>query len=163
MRHYLHLVPSSTRYQPLRGGLNAGSVSSTSTETNQQTLTNNQFTFSQLGCNVEGNGITNPCTLNLRANAGNAGPTVSIPGNSTGQFFDNINTYSALSTDQMAYQIVTASAGTTITFVHFSVSANLVAPIVAGVTTYKNFRNVRPGLPLIPRLLDISNQYTTFG
>jgi hypothetical protein len=35
---------------------------------------------------------------------------------------------------------------------------------VTPATTYKNFRNVPPtNIPLIPKLSDIGNQYTTFG
>ena len=51
-------------------------------------------------------------TVNLRKNAGNAGPTLSI--GASGIFNDNTDTYTAAATDAMSYQIVTGSTGTSI-------------------------------------------------
>ncbi|HYV52054.1 MAG TPA: hypothetical protein VE971_02060, partial [Candidatus Eisenbacteria bacterium] len=58
-------------------------------------------------CNVTSNSITGNSTVNLRKNAGNAGPTLSIGANATGIFNDNTDTYTAAATDAMNYQIVT--------------------------------------------------------
>lgn len=65
---------SVTQYFGLSGSL----VSGKSTETSAQVTVNTAFQFSQLTCNVTSNGITNASTINLRANSGNAGPTVSL-------------------------------------------------------------------------------------
>jgi hypothetical protein len=70
-------------------GLSGSLVSGQSTETSAQVTVNTGFQFSQLTCNVISNGITNASTINLRANSGNAGPTVSITGSTTGIFNDN--------------------------------------------------------------------------
>ena len=82
---------SVTQYFGLSGSL----VSGQSTETSAEVTVNTAFQFSQLTCNVTSNGITNASTINLRANSGNAGPTVSIIGSTTGIFNDNTDTYSA--------------------------------------------------------------------
>ena len=71
---------------------------------------NNAFKFSQLTCNVTSN--SGNSTVNLRKNAGNAGPTLSIGANATGIFNDNTDTYTAAATGAMNYQIVTGSTGT---------------------------------------------------
>jgi hypothetical protein len=93
---------SVTQYFGLSGSL----VSGQSTETNAQVTVNTAFQFSQLTCNVTSNGITNASTINLRANSGNAGPTVSITGSTTGIFNDNTDAYSAATTDAINYQVV---------------------------------------------------------
>jgi len=64
---------------------------------------------SQLTCNVTLNSITGNSTIKLRKNAGNAGPTLSIGGNATGNFNDNTDMYTAAATDSMNYQIATGS------------------------------------------------------
>jgi hypothetical protein len=63
---------SVTAYYGLAGSLDT----SQSTETNAQVTVNNAFKFSQLTCNVTSNSITGNSTVNLRKNAGNAGPTL---------------------------------------------------------------------------------------
>jgi len=65
--------------------------------------------FSQPTCNVTSNSITGNSTVNLRKNAGNAGPALSIGANATGIFNDNTDTYTAAAMDAMNYQIVTGS------------------------------------------------------
>jgi hypothetical protein len=76
---------SVTQYFGVSGSL----VSGQSAETSAQVTVNTAFQFSQLTCNVTSNGITNASTINLRTNSGNAGPTVSITGSTTGIFNDN--------------------------------------------------------------------------
>ena len=116
-----------------------------SSETNAQVTVNNAFTFSQLTTNVASNGITNASTVNLRANAGNSGVSVSIGGSSTGVFTDAVNTYTSATTDAMNYQIVTASTGTSMKLAFISVWGNL--SIAAPATTYRgqSFRNIPVG------------------
>jgi hypothetical protein len=98
-----------TAYYGLAGSLDT----SQSTEANAQVTVNNTFKFSELTCNVTSNSITGNSTVNLRKNAGNAGPTLSIGANATGIFNDS-DTYTAAATDAMNYQIVTGSTGTSI-------------------------------------------------
>ena len=95
-----------------------------STETNAQVTVNNAFKFSELTCNVTSNSITGNSTVNLRKNAGNAGPTLSIGANATGIFNDNTDTYTAAATDAMNYQIVTGSTGTSISLSFIEVYGN---------------------------------------
>jgi len=121
---------------------------------------NTAFQFSQLTCNVTSNGITNASTINLRANSGNAGPAVSIIGSTTGTFSDNTDTYSAATTDAINYQVVTASARTSMKIAFIAVWGNSGVQITP-VTKYKHFSNF-PRLPFTPNL-DIGNQYVTFG
>jgi hypothetical protein len=120
------------------------------------------FEFSQLTCKVTSNGITNASTINLRANSGNAGPRVSITGSTTGIFNDNTNTYSATTTDAINYQIVTASAGTSMKIAFIAVWGNSAVQVIPA-TTYKHFRNVPPMKPPFTPNLDIGNQYVTSG
>ncbi|MGA8083556.1 MAG: hypothetical protein WB988_17015, partial [Candidatus Nitrosopolaris sp.] len=108
------------------------------------------------------NGITNASTINLRANSGNAGPTVSITGSTTGIFIDNTNTYSAATTDAINYQVVTASTGTSMKIAFIAVWGNSAGQVTL-VTKYKHFKNVPPMKPPFTPNLDIGNQYTTFG
>jgi hypothetical protein len=84
---------------------------------------NNAFKFSQLTCNVTSNSITGNSTVNLRKNAGNAGPTFSIGANATGIFNDNTDTYTGAA-DAMNYQIVTGSTGTSISISFIEVYGN---------------------------------------
>jgi hypothetical protein len=68
---------SVTAYYGLAGSLDTLQ----STETNAQVTVNNAFKFSELTCNVTSNSITGNSTINLRKNAGNAGPTLSLGAN----------------------------------------------------------------------------------
>jgi hypothetical protein len=147
---------SVTQYFGLSGSL----VSVQSAETSAQVTVNTAFQFSQLTCNVTSNGITNASAINLRANSGNAGPTVSITGSTTGIFNDNTNTYSAATTDAINYQVVTASTGTSMNIAFIAVWGNSAVQVTPA-TTYKNFRNVTPTeIPLIPnsQILAINTQ-----
>jgi hypothetical protein len=144
---------SVTQYFGLSGSL----VSGQSTETNAQVTVNTAFQFSQLTCNVTSNGITNASTINLRANSGNAGPAVSITGSTTGIFNDNTDTYSAATTDAMNYQVVTASAGTSMKVAFIAVWGNSAAQVTP-VTKYRHFRNVPPMKPPFTPNLVIGNQ-----
>ena len=101
---------SVTAYYGLAGSLDT----SQSTETNAQVTVNNAFKFSELTCNVTSNSITGNSTVNLRKNAGNAGPTLSMGANTTGIFTDATDTYTAVATDAMNYQLLTGSTGTSI-------------------------------------------------
>jgi hypothetical protein len=85
-------------------------------------------------------------TINLRANSGNAGPTVSITGSTTGIFNDNTNTYSAATTDAINYQVVTASTGTSIKIAFIALWGNSAVQVTP-VTKYKHFKNVPPMKP----------------
>ena len=111
---------SVAAYYGLAGSLDT----SQSTETNVQVTVNNAFKFSQLTCNVTSNSITNTTAINLRANAGNTGVTLSIGANTTGIFTDNTHTYTAAATDAMNYQIVTGSTGTSISISFIEVYGN---------------------------------------
>ena len=137
-------------------------VSGQSAETSAQVTVNTAFQFSQLTCNVTSNGITNASTINLRANSGNAGPTVSITGSTTGIFNDNTDTYSAATTDAIDYQVVTGSTGTSMKIAFIAVWGNSAVQITP-VTKYKHFRNVPHMKPPFTPNLDIGNQYTIFG
>ncbi len=90
---------------------------------------NDAFKFSELTCNVTSNSITTSSTITLRANTGNAGPTLSIGVNPSGIFNDNTDTYTAAATDAMNYQIVTGSTGTSISisFIELYGNASLEA------------------------------------
>ena len=99
---------------------------------------NNAFKFSQLTCNVTSNSITGNSTVNLRKNAGNAGPTLSIGANATGIFNDNTDTYTAATTDAMNYQIVTGSTGTSISISFIEVYGNTTP---AATTTGPNYQH----------------------
>jgi hypothetical protein len=149
---------SVTQYFGLSGNL----VSGQSTETSAQVTVNTAFQFSQLTCNVTSNGITNASTINLRANSGNAAPTVSITGSTTGIFNDNTDTYSAATTAAIDYQVVTGSPGTSMKIAFIAVWGNSAVQVTP-VTKYKHFRNVPRMKPPFTPNLDIGNQYVTFG
>jgi len=93
-------------------------------------------------------------TINLRANNGDAGPTVSIIGSTTGIFNDNIDTYSAATTDAINYQVVTASAGTSMKIAFIAVWRNSAVQVTPA-TTYKHFSNVPPMKPTRSSQLEI--------
>jgi hypothetical protein len=102
---------------------------------------NNAFKFSELTCNVTSNSITGNSTVNLRKNAGNAGPTLSIGANATGIFNDNTDTYTSAPADAMNYQIVTGSTGTSISISFIEVYGN-ASPAAAGTgPKYQHFDN----------------------
>jgi hypothetical protein len=103
---------------------------------------NNAFKFSQLTCNVTSNSITGNSTVNLRKNAGNAGPTLLIGANSTGIFNDNSDTYTAAATDVMNYQIVTGSTGTFISISFIEVYGNATPAAAATGPKYQHFDNI---------------------
>jgi hypothetical protein len=111
---------SVTAYYGLAGSLDT----SQSTETNA-------FKFSELTCNITSNSITGNSTVNLRKNAGNAGPILSIGANATGIFNDNTDTYTAAATDAMNYQIVTGSTGTSISISFIEVYSNASPEVAA--------------------------------
>jgi hypothetical protein len=102
---------------------------------------NNAFKFSQLTCNVISNSITGNSTVNLRKNAGNAGPTLSIGANATGIFNDSTDTYTAVVTDAMNYQIVTGSAGTSISISFIEVYGNASPAAATTGPKYEHFDN----------------------
>jgi hypothetical protein len=111
------------------------------TETNAQVIVNNAFKFSQLTCNVTSNSITGNSTVNLRKNAGNAGPTLSIGANATGIFNDNTDTYTVAATVATNYQIVTGSTGTSTSISFIEVYGNATPAAVATGPKYKHFDN----------------------
>jgi hypothetical protein len=76
------------------------------------------------------------CWVNLRKNAGNAGPTLSIGANATGIFNDNADTYSAAATDAMNYQIVTGSTGTSLSISFIEVYGNATPAAAATVPAF---------------------------
>jgi len=76
--------------------------------------------------------------VNLRANSGNAGPTVSITGLTTGIFNNNTNTYSATPTDAINYKIITASTGTSMKIAFIAVWGNSELQ-VKHATTYSEW------------------------
>jgi hypothetical protein len=143
---------SVTAYYGLAGSLDT----SQSTETNAQVTVNNAFKFSQLTCNVTSNSITGNSTVNLRKNAGNAGPTLSIGANATGIFNDNTNTYTAAATDVMNYQIVTGSTGTSISISFIEVYGNATPAAAATGPKYQHFDNT-------PRRVLGRQNYNSFG
>jgi hypothetical protein len=120
---------------------NSSLDTSQSTETNAQVTVNNAFKFSQLTCNVTSNSITNASTINLRANAGNAGPALSITASTTGIFNDSTDTYTANTTDAMNYQIVTGSTGTSISISFIEVYGNATPAAAATGPKYQHFDN----------------------
>jgi hypothetical protein len=142
---------SVTAYYGLAGSLDTLQ----STETNAQVTVNNAFTFSQLTCNVTSNSITNASTINLRANAGNAGPSVSITASTTGVFVDSTDTYTANTTDAMNYQIVTGSTGTSISISFIEVYGNATPAAAATGPKYQHFDNT----PIQQR----KQKYNSFG
>jgi hypothetical protein len=121
---------SVTAYYGLAGSLDT----SQSTETNA-------FKFSELTCNITSNSITGNSTVNLRKNAGNAGPILSIGANATGIFNDNTDTYTAAATDAMNYQIVTGSTGTSISISFIEVYGNASPEVAATGPKYQHFDN----------------------
>jgi hypothetical protein len=113
---------------------------SQSTEANAQVTVNNAFKFSELICNVTSNSITGNSTVNLRKNAGNAGPTLSIGANA-GIFNDNTDTYTATATDAMNYQIVTGSTGTSTPISFIEVYGDASPAAAATGPKYQHFDN----------------------
>ena len=142
---------SVTAYYGLAGSLDTLQL----TETNAQVTVNNAFKFSQLTCNVTSNSITGNSTVNLRKNAGNAGPTLSIGANATGIFNDNTDTYTAAATDAMNYQIVTGSTGTSISISFIEVYGNATPAAAATGPKYQHFDNT----PIQQR----KQKYNSFG
>jgi len=128
---------SVTTYYGLAGSLDTLQ----SIETNAQVTVNNAFKFSQLTCNVTSNSITGNSTVNLRKNAGNAGPSLSIGANSTGIFNDNTDTYTASATDAINYQIVTGSTGTSISISFIEVYGNATPAAAPTGPKYQHFDN----------------------
>ena len=116
---------------------------------------NNAFKFSELTCNVTSNSITGNSAVNLRKNAGNAGPTLSIGANATGIFNDNADTYTAAATDAMNYQIVTGSTGTSISISFIEVYGNATPAATATGPKYQHFDNT----PIQQR----KQKYNSFG
>jgi hypothetical protein len=88
--------------------------------------------------------------------------TLSITGSSTGIFNDNTDTYSAATTDAINYQVITASAGTSMKIAFIAVCGNSAVQVTP-VTKYKHSRNVPSMKPPFTPNLDIANQYVTFG
>ena len=80
-------------------------------------------------------------TVNLRKNAGNAGPTLSIGANAIGIFNDNTNTYTAAATDAMNYQIVTGSTDTSISISFIEAYGNATPAAAATVPKYQHIDN----------------------
>ncbi len=142
---------SVTTYYGLAGSLDT----SQSTEANAQVTVNNAFKFSQLTCNVISNSITGNSTVNLRKNAGNAGPTLSIGANATGIFNDNTDSYTAAATDAMNYQIVTGSTGTSISISFIEVYGNATPAAAPTGPKYQHFDNT----PIQQR----KQMYNSFG
>ena len=62
----------------------------------------------------------------------------------------------------MNYQVVTASAGTSMKVAFIAVWGNSSVQVTP-VTKYKHFRNVPRMKPPFTPNLDIGNQYVTFG
>jgi len=62
----------------------------------------------------------------------------------------------------MNYQVVTASAGTSMKVAFIAVWGNSAVQVTP-VTKYRHFRNVPPMKPPFTPNLDIGNQYVTFG
>lgn len=150
-----------TDYWALAGDLNTP----LSTESDSQILVNSAYTFSELTINVQSNGITNASTLTLRANGADTSLAVSIGNQQTGVVSDSINTdnYTAASTDQMNYKLVTAAQGTSMNISHISSWANLSPPAPTGLTGFPySFKN------LVRRAMDwkletFGAQRSTFG
>jgi hypothetical protein len=117
---------------------------------------NNAFKFSQLTCNISSNSITGNSTVNLRKNAGNAGPTLSIGANATGIFNDSTDTYTAAATDAMNYQIVTESTGTSISISFIEVYGNATPAAAPTGPTCRHFDNT-------PRRILGRQNYNPFG
>ena len=143
---------SVTVYYGLAGSLDT----SQSTETNAQVTVNNSFKFSELTCNVTSNSITGNSTVNLRKNAGNAGPTLSIGANATGIFNENTDTYTAAATDAMNYQVVTGSTGTSISISFIEVFGNATPAAAPTAPTYRHFDST-------PRRILGRQNYNPFG
>jgi hypothetical protein len=99
--------------------------------------------------------ITGNSIVNLRKNAGNAGPTLSIGANATGIFNDNADTYTAAATDAMNYQIVTASTGTSISLSFIEVYGNATPAAAPTGPKYQHFDNT----PIQER----KQKYNSFG
>jgi hypothetical protein len=117
---------------------------------------NNGFKFSELTCNVTSNSITGNSTVNLRKNAGNADPSLSISANATGIFNDNTDTYTAAATDAMNYQIVTGSTGTSMSISFIEVYSNATQTAPSTGPKYQHFDNT-------PRRVLGQQNYNLFG
>ena len=141
------------RLQSYKGHDKSGSLDTLqSPETNALVTVNNAFKFSQLTSNVTSNSITGNSTGNLRKNAGNAGPTLSIGANATGIFNDNTDRYTAAATDTMNYQIVTGSTGTSISISFIEVYGNATPAAAATGPKYQHFDNT-PRLILADKII----------
>ena len=109
-----------------------------------------------MSCNVSSNSITGNSTVNLRKNAGNADPALSIGANATGIFNDNTHTYTAAATDAVNYQIVTGSTGTSISISFIEVYGYATPAAAATGPIYRHFDNT-------PRLILGRQNHKPFG
>lgn len=150
---------SITVYNGIAGDL----VSTSTTESTAQAQVNDTFKFSELLINVRSNTITSSSTLTLRTNGGSSGVTLSIGSSATGVITDSVHTYTAASTDLMNYQLVTGSAGTSMTVSQMSVwgtKASAVGPTIFA----QNFKNLPPNPNSKEwQLLQFQNNEPVFG
>lgn len=114
---------TTTAYGPFGGILTNGDLNESDTPIQAQT----PFTVSKLTIHVQNNSGGGVTTLNLRKNGGNGNSSVSIPTLTTGFLTDSSDSDSVVPTDELDYQIVSATATN---FTPSSISAQIA--IAAG-------------------------------
>ncbi len=81
------------------------------------------MTLSNVACYVGNNTVTADSTLRLRKNGANANQVVTITASTTGLFRDTTNTDAVVATDELTYQVVTGSGGTSLAIHSFQMHA----------------------------------------
>jgi hypothetical protein len=93
----------------------AGELNSTATEANTKVLAKDIYACSKLTTNLTANTVTATSTLRFRKTGANGNQAVSITASTTGIFTDSTHTDTTAATDDMNYQLVTGTGGTSMT------------------------------------------------
>lgn len=102
---------SVTEYFPPAGG---GTDINSTTEANYDVKPRMPFTANNLGVRITGNSISATSTLTLRKNSANTALVASITASTSAVFEDTTHSVVILRDDEIDYQIVTGSTGTTL-------------------------------------------------
>jgi hypothetical protein len=101
---------STTTYHGVSGSI----LNTYTTESDMQADANVAMTVSKAECRVAANTVVGASTLKLRINGANGNNSVSITGSTTGWFEDASNTDSVVATDEINYQLITDTVGTSL-------------------------------------------------
>ena len=133
----LAFTKNATRYVPLSDMETLVTTESTTQMKMRVGSGDGTVTFKLLRANITANSVTVGvnCTINLRANAGSLGNSISVAGGATGVLTDitHTDTISA-TTDEVNYRVVnpdSASGTHTLTVRYIAIVMNIVAPAAA--------------------------------